>query len=61
MRARDGVHPLYDQRMVKVIAVIRPVASETIEAEADSYEEAKANIEAMVPDGYELLSIRSAT
>lgn len=47
--------------MVKVIAVIRPVASETIEAEADSYEEAKANIEAMVPDGYELLSIRSAT
>lgn len=46
--------------MVKVIAVIRPVASETIEAEGDSYEEAKAKIEAMVPEGYELLSVRSA-
>lgn len=55
-----GPHPPYDQRMVKVIAVIRPVASETIEAEGDSYEEAKAKIEAMVPEGYELLSVRSA-
>lgn len=55
-----AARPLYDQRMVKVIAVIRPVASETIEAEADSYEAAKAKIEAMVPEGYELLSVRSA-
>lgn len=43
--------------MIKVVGTIRPVEKQQIRAEADSYEEAKAALDAQVPEGWELLSI----
>lgn len=45
--------------MVKLIALIRPTTKQTLGAEGESYEQAKANVEALVPDGWELIDVRA--
>lgn len=45
--------------MVKLIAVIRSTARDTLHGEGDSYEEAKADVAAKVPDGWELMDVRA--
>ncbi|WP_181059365.1 hypothetical protein [Pseudoclavibacter sp. AY1H1] len=45
--------------MIKLIAVIRPTTTETLHAEGESYEEAKAKVAEMVPEGWELTSVKS--
>ncbi|GAB2740809.1 hypothetical protein GCM10027090_09900 [Sinomonas soli] len=47
-RIRDVVHPF---------GTIRPIQTERIEAQADSYDGAKTALEAQVPDGWPLLTI----
>lgn len=45
--------------MVKLIALIRPTTKQTLGAEGESYEEAKANVAALVPVGWELIDVRA--
>lgn len=45
--------------MVKIIGIIRPTATQTLGAEGESYEEAKANVAELVPDGWELIDVRA--
>ncbi|WP_156479768.1 hypothetical protein [Pseudoclavibacter helvolus] len=45
--------------MVKIIGVIRPTATQPLGAEGESYEEAKANVAELVPDGWELIDVRA--
>jgi hypothetical protein len=44
---------------VKLVGVIRTEETRTIEVQAASYQEGPAELEAMVPEGYQLLSIRT--
>ena len=44
---------------VKVIGVIRSKETQTIEIEAGSYEEGRAQLAAQVPEGWELQTIRT--
>lgn len=44
---------------MKLIGVIRTKETSTIEVEAASYEEGRLAIEALVPEGYQLLHIRT--
>lgn len=44
---------------MKLIAVIRPKVTESFTVEAESYEAARLEAEARVPDGYELVSVRA--
>lgn len=43
--------------MVKLSGTIRPTQTQHVEAEGDSYEEAKATLEASVPEGWQLITI----
>lgn len=43
--------------MVKLVGVIQPFETQEIRAEGAEYEDAKAALEAQVPDGWRLLSI----
>lgn len=44
---------------MKVIGVIRSKETQTIEVEAASYEEGRAQLDAQVPEGWQLQSVRS--
>jgi len=44
---------------VKVIGVIRSTQTQTIEIEAASYEEGRAQLDAQVPEGWQLQSVRT--
>ncbi|WP_448812062.1 hypothetical protein [Agromyces bauzanensis] len=44
--------------MVKVVAVIRPTNTERVEAEGDDYASARAAVDALVPEGWEVISYR---
>ena len=44
--------------MVKVIGVIRPQDTQEIAAEAVTYEDAKRAVDALVPEGFDLLLYR---
>lgn len=44
---------------MKLIGVIRSKETSTIEVEADSIHDGRAELEAKIPDGYELLLIRT--
>jgi hypothetical protein len=46
---------------VKLIGVIRSKETSTIEVEANSIHEGREELEAKVPDGYELLLIKTET
>lgn len=46
--------------MVKIIGTIRPVEQRTIEAEAESYEKAREDLFAQVPEGWELIKVLTA-
>jgi len=43
---------------MRLVGVIRPTETKEISAEGDSYDEAKAALEAALPEGWQLLSIR---
>ncbi len=43
---------------MRVTGTIRSTATDTITVEADSYEQAREQLHAQVPEGHELLSIR---
>jgi hypothetical protein len=43
---------------MKSIGIIRPAQTETITAEGDTFDEAKAALEAVVPEGWQLLAVR---
>lgn len=45
---------------MKLVATIRTSATQEIEAEGDDYTAVKAQLEAMVPDGFQMLSVRKA-
>ncbi|AHB31638.1 hypothetical protein ArV2_gp27 [Arthrobacter phage vB_ArS-ArV2] len=44
---------------MKVIGVIRSKETQTIEIEATSYEEGRAQMDAQIPEGWELQTIRT--
>lgn len=44
---------------VKVIGVIRSLETKTIEIEASSYEEGRAQLDEHVPEGWQLQNIRT--
>jgi hypothetical protein len=44
---------------VKLVGVIRTKETSTIEVEAATYQEGRAQLEASIPEGYQLLSIRT--
>lgn len=44
---------------MRVIGTIRPSTTERITVEADSYEEARELLNEQVPDGYDLIAIRT--
>lgn len=46
---------------MRVIGTIRSTATERITVEADSYQEARELLEAQIPDGHELIVIRTDT
>jgi hypothetical protein len=46
---------------VKLTATIRTTDTQDISAEADTYVEAKAALEAQMPAGYQILAIREAS
>lgn len=43
--------------MVKLRGTIRTVETKQLSAEADSYDEARAALDAQVPEGWELLQV----
>lgn len=43
--------------MVKLRGTIRPVETQEVSAEGDSYEEARQALQAQVPEGWELLQV----
>ena len=45
--------------MVKVVGVIQPFETKEIRAEGEGYEEAKAALQARVPEGWRLVSIKT--
>jgi len=45
---------------VKLVATIRTTETQEIEAEGDDYSALKAQLEAMVPEGFQMLSVRKA-
>jgi hypothetical protein len=45
--------------VVKVVGIIQPVETKELSAEGDTYAEAKAAIEAQVPEGWRLLQIKT--
>jgi len=45
---------------VKLVATIRTTETSELEAEGDDYSALKAQLEAMVPDGFQMLSVRKA-
>ena len=44
---------------MRVIGTIRPSATEQIVAEADTYEEGRRRLADLIPEGYDLLAIRT--
>ena len=44
---------------MKVIGVIRSKETQTIEVEASSYEEGRAQLDAQIPEGWQLQSVRT--
>lgn len=44
---------------MKLVGIIRTKETSTIEVEAATYQEGRAALEAMVPEGYQLLTIRT--
>ena len=44
---------------MRFIGTIRPAATEQIIAEADTYEEGRRLLDEQLPEGYDLLSIRT--
>lgn len=42
---------------MKLTATIRPTETRTLQAEAGDYETAKAQIEAQVPEGWQILQV----
>lgn len=46
-------------RLMRFIGTIRPSATEQIVAEADTYEEGRRRLGELIPEGYDLLSIRT--
>lgn len=44
---------------MKVIGVIRSTQTQTIEIEAASYEEGRAQLDAQIPEGWQLQSVRT--
>lgn len=46
---------------MRVIGTIRSTATKRISAEADTYQEARELLEAQIPDGHELIVIRTET
>ena len=51
--------PLDRVRGMRFIGTIRPAATEQIIAEADTYEEGRRLLDEQLPEGYDLLSIRT--
>lgn len=45
---------------MKLVATIRTVETQEIEAEGDDYSAVKAQLEASVPAGFQLLNVRRA-
>ena len=43
---------------MKVIGIIRPIETQEIEVEADSYQEAFELVQAQVPEGWHLLQVK---
>lgn len=43
--------------MVKLRGTIRPVETQELSAEGDSYDEARQALQAQVPEGWELLQV----
>ncbi|MFT4471262.1 hypothetical protein ACMX2H_15270 [Arthrobacter sulfonylureivorans] len=43
--------------MVKVVGIIQPVETKELSAEGESYADARAALEAQVPEGWRLLQI----
>lgn len=43
--------------MVKVVGVIQPFETKEIRAEGSEYEEARAALQAQVPEGWRLISV----
>ena len=48
-------------RAMRVIGTIRSTATERITVEAGSYQEARELLEAQIPEGHELIAIRTDT
>lgn len=46
---------------MRVIGTIRSTATERITVEADNYQEARELLEAQIPEGHELIVIRTDT
>lgn len=46
-------------RHMRVIGTIRPSTTEQIVAEADTYEEGRRRLAELIPEGYDLLAIRT--
>lgn len=44
---------------MKIYAVIRPTETKTLRGEGESYEAAKADVAAQVPEGWELIDVRA--
>jgi len=44
---------------MRVIGTIRSTATEQIVVDGDDYEQARAQLEAQIPEGHELISIRT--
>lgn len=44
---------------MKLAVVIRPTETQTIEVEGESFEAARAKIDAAVPEGWQALSVRA--
>ena len=45
---------------MKLVATIRTTETSELEAEGDDYSALKAQLEAMVPEGFQMLSVRKA-
>ena len=57
-RTRTKPKPGVESRtVVKLSGTMRPIQTETINAEGDSYESARAALEAQVPEGWQLLQV----
>jgi len=44
--------------MTKIIGIIRPSTTQEIVAEGDDYPAAKAALDALLPEGFELIAVR---